>query len=56
MKKKQTLDKLDKQIEQLLRTNERFEILNDILRYLIKTHQGLISYSEIEKIIKNRKN
>ena len=42
------------QIEQLSKENERVDILNDILKYLIKTRQSILTYDEIEKIVKKR--
>ena len=43
-----------KEIERLIRANERYEILNDVLRYLTKTRQRTLNYDEIEEIVKNR--
>ena len=52
MAKKKTIKarNMAQEIEDLSRDNERHDILNRILRYLIKNHQTFLTYKEIEEI------
>ena len=52
-KEAEKIGQLTKEFGTLSEKVERTRILNDILRYLIRTHQSVLNYDEIEKIIKN---